>query len=512
MHRSGTSAITKILIDIGYALPGKAIPASWDNPKGYWEPLEIVDIHNAFLQEICRSWSDPRPLAEELFHGKAATKARQKLQAAMEQIVLPNDRWVLKDPRMCRLMPLWDELLGDGSNQPHYLHILRSPLSVAASLTARDGFGERKSSILWLRHYLESEAATRGKDRAWLHFEKLTDSSPADFIERFRTITSSPHLSEKRIESSIESNLDRTLVHHEHELKESLERLQEYPWIADAYQAFELLGTDREQEGLDTLDELRAEIATADSMLLGDADLWEEEIHSERYFRLSNEIEAQRREIEAQRSEVNALRDELSTEHEQLASVYQVITRQSRATKSWFDNLALWQAAVDRKHQGVSESLSELTGLMTELLQSSGSDQEHLEAADRSPAIARKDQHLTLLHKSLDALSRIESHWVVTREQLAAAIDERDAAMQRHDETLEARDRLLRERNKLIQDLDTSREELDTTDMELESTREELEATKQQLDATIAEINQLMQRRSWKITAPIRWFYKLLRK
>jgi uncharacterized coiled-coil DUF342 family protein len=149
---------------------------------------------------------------------------------------------------------------------------------------------------------------------------------------------------------------------------------------------------------------------------------------------------------------------------------------------------------------------------MTELLQSSGSDQEHLEAADRSPAIARKDQHLTLLHKSLDALSRIESHWVVTREQLAAAIDERDAPMQRHDETLEARDRLLRERNKLIQELDTSREELDTTDMELESTREELEATKQQLDATIAEINQLMQRLSWKITAPIRWFYKLLRK
>ncbi len=43
MHRSGTSAIVRVLNLLGVDLPAALYPARPDNPVGYWEPLQVVE-------------------------------------------------------------------------------------------------------------------------------------------------------------------------------------------------------------------------------------------------------------------------------------------------------------------------------------------------------------------------------------------------------------------------------------------------------------------------------------
>jgi hypothetical protein len=42
MHRSGTSALTGMLHHLGVALGEHLMPASADNPRGYWEHSDVV--------------------------------------------------------------------------------------------------------------------------------------------------------------------------------------------------------------------------------------------------------------------------------------------------------------------------------------------------------------------------------------------------------------------------------------------------------------------------------------
>ncbi|MCP4662992.1 MAG: hypothetical protein GY856_46975, partial [bacterium] len=316
MHRAGTSAVAHLLVDLGFELAGEPVPPTPDNPQGYWEPREVVEIHDQFLHAIGRTWSDPRPLAPHLFAGETAAEAGRRLREVVDRVVAPRRRWVVKDPRMCRLIPLWQEVLEAGIADLHFLHVLRSPLSVAGSLRERDGFSNEKSFLLWLRHCLEAEVATRGKDRTWLHFEQLTASQPSALNQRLRAVTGSPRLPGKRLQGVVESILVPSLVHYRHEIDATLDGLRAYPWIARAYRALDLLGTDRDGEGRAGLDELRAEISSADALLLGEPVTWEAERHGERYVRLVREIERFHRSVETQRREIGTQRHEVQAMHE----------------------------------------------------------------------------------------------------------------------------------------------------------------------------------------------------
>jgi hypothetical protein len=52
MHRSGTSALTGMLVQAGFTAPSDLMPATVANPKGYWESLGIMGINEAFLAEM----------------------------------------------------------------------------------------------------------------------------------------------------------------------------------------------------------------------------------------------------------------------------------------------------------------------------------------------------------------------------------------------------------------------------------------------------------------------------
>ncbi|VAW15575.1 hypothetical protein MNBD_ALPHA12-1015, partial [hydrothermal vent metagenome] len=63
MHRSGTSALTRVLSLAGATLPKRLLGSSDDsNPTGHWEPNILIEYHDKMLAELDSCWHDWRAL------------------------------------------------------------------------------------------------------------------------------------------------------------------------------------------------------------------------------------------------------------------------------------------------------------------------------------------------------------------------------------------------------------------------------------------------------------------
>jgi GT2 family glycosyltransferase len=173
MHRSGTSALAGMLHHLGIVLGEQLMPPSPDNPRGYWEHSEIVAINHRVMATMGWAWDDIRPLPAEFESGEAAQLARRDIAAILHRDFSGSQLWGLKDPRLCRLMPLWTSVFAARQIEPRYLLALRHPLDVMASLSSRDGIGAERAGLLWLWHVIEAERATRGCQRVIVHYEDL---------------------------------------------------------------------------------------------------------------------------------------------------------------------------------------------------------------------------------------------------------------------------------------------------------------------------------------------------
>jgi len=77
MHRSGTSMLAQALDRLGIPIPGSLLPATADNPNGYWEPRELVSPNNKTLQALGRPWWDDRPFERQGFANEQSGFLRQ---------------------------------------------------------------------------------------------------------------------------------------------------------------------------------------------------------------------------------------------------------------------------------------------------------------------------------------------------------------------------------------------------------------------------------------------------
>lgn len=172
MHRSGTSATAGALQRLGFDLGEELIEAAPDNPKGYFEHAAAVAANEALLDALDRSWDDVRALPGDWMRSDAARAVVPAIRAVLDGFDA-SSRWALKDPRLCRTLPLWLEAATACGLETCCLLVLRHPVEVAASLRARDGMGEETAAILWLRHVLESLRASVARPRALLTYDAL---------------------------------------------------------------------------------------------------------------------------------------------------------------------------------------------------------------------------------------------------------------------------------------------------------------------------------------------------
>lgn len=181
MHRSGTSAVAGLLAKIGVSLSTHLLEPGEDNPKGYWEHRRAVDINDRLLNALDRSWDDIRGLPKNWLESDPAHNARNEIKELIKEDFEAANVWAIKDPRMCRLLPIWIEALQDLGVEPVVLTVARNPLEVAASLTARNQMGQPIGLALWLRYFLEAEAASRKLRRVAILYDDFL-SSPLTVI------------------------------------------------------------------------------------------------------------------------------------------------------------------------------------------------------------------------------------------------------------------------------------------------------------------------------------------
>src|ERR1022692_3030984 len=124
MHRSGTSAICGALQLFGVDFGKHLLPANKWNRTGYWEHGGIVHLHNELLHSLGSSWQDERPLPAGWAKGEAAKKTQASLRSILESDFRTAALIGLKDPRMCRLMPLWFPLLEALAIEPRFVLML----------------------------------------------------------------------------------------------------------------------------------------------------------------------------------------------------------------------------------------------------------------------------------------------------------------------------------------------------------------------------------------------------
>ncbi len=174
MHRSGTSAVTRALNLIGVTLPGELMHNTQHNRSGHWEALEAVRIHDALLAANSYSWDDPFiPHDICVRHSDASATAQHDIARFLEATVSPNQIAALKDPRICHMLPLWQIACQNAQIAPCAVIMVRNPLEVAASLTARDHMPFSTGIQLWLRYMLAAERNTRGMPRVVVSYDQL---------------------------------------------------------------------------------------------------------------------------------------------------------------------------------------------------------------------------------------------------------------------------------------------------------------------------------------------------
>src|SRR5450759_4793781 len=138
MHRSGTSAVAGTLVKLGATPPKSLMVAKPDNPRGHWESNALMALNDEILKSAGSTWDDWRtfnaswytsPIAEE-FNQKAANEINKEFGNA--KLV------VIKDPRMCRMVPFWSKVLNGSGYTMRFIIPVRSPLEVSRSHWIRD--------------------------------------------------------------------------------------------------------------------------------------------------------------------------------------------------------------------------------------------------------------------------------------------------------------------------------------------------------------------------------------
>jgi hypothetical protein len=243
------------------------MPANAANERGYWESSAVMVFNDRLLESAGSAWDDWRAFNPDWYRSAAAASLKPQAADLLQAEFGSGNLIILKDPRICRFAPFWLEVLGELGHPPAAVIPFRSPLEVAISLKRRDGFPLTKGALLWLRHILEAEAASRHIPRVIFPWNSFLDDwhhTAHDIAEKAGIVW--PRVSD-RTAQEIDNYLSKDLRHE----MISDSRLEGHPdlddWVRLAYEAMLTLAEQPDSEpALRSLDEIRAGFERACSL------------------------------------------------------------------------------------------------------------------------------------------------------------------------------------------------------------------------------------------------------
>lgn len=431
MHRSGTSALTGALGLAGVDLPAHLMPATPANPRGYFESQVFYELHEELLAEAGRSWQDLSPFASDWMRSPPAARWVERLGDAFGAEFGASLCMVLKDPRLCRLIPLWERVFTRAGVEPGYVLVIRHPLEVAASLAREQQVDERKTLLLWLDHLLNAERDTRGLRRCVVTYDELLTDWRRVLQRIHDTLgLSFPRLT-RRVEAQIDRFLARDLRHHRSQPRELALRADVVDWVKEVYdwalrasagESAPTSALDRIAEDLDAAERAfgpilakeelaRARQAAEASQLAGALEAFRAEIarRDKEIGRIDEELQGARNEIALRTSDAVRLREDLDERQRHLERIVDWV----KVLLQWATQLTLGSGAPSRSLEVVFRALDAAEPAQIPAVATAG-----LQLAERAAQLAHLEGEIERLRGEL-AATRAEASRL---DQLAARL------------------------------------------------------------------------------------------
>ena len=222
-----------------------------DNPTGYWELRALREINDELFARWNATWSDPPN--PHWIHTSEIADLKARARETLSNLQSGTGPWGWKDPRTSVTLPFWKELLP----RQAYVLCVRNPLSVAASLKARDGMPLEHALNLWSEYTEAALEHTQAEHRVIVNYESLMTS----WRSTLRRIVDNLGLADleppESIGEQVEAFLQPQLSHYNYALEDVLDS-PSLDFISKSLYCFL-----REEEGIGTESERAAAIRTA---------------------------------------------------------------------------------------------------------------------------------------------------------------------------------------------------------------------------------------------------------
>jgi hypothetical protein len=159
--RAGTSMLMQVLQAMGLRLSENLIPPKWENPDGFFEDAEIVELHKNLWAQLGAKGHMPLP---DDWQNRQALKAfRPAVRSLLEKQITKDDRlWGFKDPRTCSLLPVWFEVMRSLWVTPVFVLAVRRPEEVVQSLVRNYPLSVELAELIWLFRTCDALRHTSG--------------------------------------------------------------------------------------------------------------------------------------------------------------------------------------------------------------------------------------------------------------------------------------------------------------------------------------------------------------
>lgn len=150
MHRSGTSATTRVLNLLGLSVGPEEdlLPASPNNPRGFWEQTQVMAFNDRLLGALGGRWDQPPPTPDGWHLTAAADDWAAEARALLQGLRMTSQSAVVKDPRFALTLPLWER----AEPAARVVLAVRDPRAVSQSLARRNSMDPSLAAALWLRY------------------------------------------------------------------------------------------------------------------------------------------------------------------------------------------------------------------------------------------------------------------------------------------------------------------------------------------------------------------------
>jgi len=511
MHRTGSSALSRVLSLLGCDLPKTLLGENGSNQAGHWESTEVRDLNDDLLASAGSDWQDWQVFNPNWYETVRPLEFRLRAAGVLSQEFGESRLFVFKDPRVCRIFPFWRDAFADEGIEPKVILTLRHPHEVAASLEQRDRMSRQQGLLLWLRHVLEAEAASRGLTRATVQYDAMLVKPMSVVTElQDRLGLYWPRLSDQTADE-IRGFMTPSLRHHVVAAQQGgADPLGFETWLDQVYDVFLRWSQYGENpDDYETLDQVRSklddlseplrevvEILSAQSRELAQKIAEVAALTGERQT-LGNDLNSLKEQKEALRADLEQARSCLGAAEQETARLTAELGQRDEEIANAKADAHNLRSALEQRSHEAEETAKELQAEREQRRQQAEEAAKELQAE-------REQRRQQALKAEQD---RNEHERALTH--LRDTVAERDTKMATQAGELAQMARMILEKEEALKRRNAAAHE---ADQEAAALRDELENRSRVLAEAEAHRQALLDSTSWRVTAPLRRLILMLRR